>query len=791
MDEKFQHISPEDRQYIDQLVSDTGQSRDALIPLLQGIQAKYRYLPHSLLYYLCSITDIKPSAVSGVSTFYTQFRHQVAGNHTVKICVGTACHVKGAEQVYNSLHRHLGCGEHEDTDADRLFTLEKVACLGCCTLAPVVQIDSVTYGHVDSHSAPLILQDFLSRPADLQKAPAKSCDLGTAQGEIRVGQGSCCKAAGSTEVQTAAEKAVADLAVPVAIKEVACMGMCHQEPILEVIVPGKEPRLYARVDPCEVPRIVRKHFAPRGLTGAFFTWVKGTAENLLTAESDTSVIQRYEMNPREKQVASYLDRQKHIASEYSGSLDPLNLEEYRASGGFTALETCVHRNTPEQIIDTIQEAGLRGRGGAGFPTAVKWDLVRKNNTGTAFIVCNGDEGDPGAFMDRMLLESYPFRILEGMTIAARAVGAAEGVLYIRNEYPLALERIESAITRCESAGLLGDDIFQSGFSFHVRIQVGAGAFVCGEETALLQSIEGYRGMPRFRPPYPAQKGLWDKPTLVNNCETYACVPWILRNGAAAFAAIGTKNSAGTKVFSLAGKINHGGLIEVPMGMTIREIVYDIGGGIPDDKECKAVQIGGPSGGCIPWAMADIPVDFHALTDAGAMMGSGGMVVLDEDDCMVDIARYFLAFTQSQSCGRCTFCRVGTRRMLDILERLCAGEGRSTDLDNLEELAQRVTAASLCGLGKTAPNPVLTTLRYFRDEYEAHIAGHCPSGVCKPLIAYVITDECIGCTLCAQSCPVEAITFSPYENHRIDQSACIQCGGCRAVCPVGAVTIEKK
>jgi len=405
------------------------------------------------------------------------------------------------------------------------------------------------------------------------------------------------------------------------------------------------------------------------------------------------------------------------------------------------------------------------------------------------VVCNGDEGDPGAFMDRMLMESYPFRIIEGMAIAARCVGATEGILYIRAEYPLAVKRVTEAIRVCTERGLLGDRIMDSDLSLRLRIVPGAGAFVCGEETAMIASIEGRRGMPHLRPPYPAAKGLWGRPTLINNVETYAVVPWIIRNGGQAFASVGTGSSRGTKVFALAGKVARGGLIEVPMGISIRQIVEEIGGGIAGGLRFKAVQVGGPSGGCIPAELGHLSVDYETLTEAGAMMGSGGLVVLDETDCIVDIARYFLQFTQNQSCGKCTFCRIGTRRMLEILDRICQGQGQADDLDQLEQLAHDVQQGSLCGLGKTAPKPVLSSLRYFREEYQAHLDGRCPAGRCRALIRYTITDDCIGCTLCAQHCPADAIAWQPYEKHQIDPVKCVRCGTCKAVCPSDAVRID--
>jgi NADH:ubiquinone oxidoreductase subunit F (NADH-binding)/NAD-dependent dihydropyrimidine dehydrogenase PreA subunit len=414
--------------------------------------------------------------------------------------------------------------------------------------------------------------------------------------------------------------------------------------------------------------------------------------------------------------------------------------------------------------------------------------VKSHARDCAYVICNGDEGDPGAFMDRMLLESFPYRIIEGTLIAALAVGARAGIFYIRTEYPSSIRIMREALAVSEKMNLVGNNILDSGFSVKLSIVEGAGAFVCGEETALIKSIEGKRGMPTPKPPYPASSGLWGKPTLINNCETLACVPWIIREGAARFRETGTRESPGTKVFSLAGKTARGGLIETPMGITVREIVEHIGGGIANGKKFKAVQIGGPSGGCIPAELCDIPVDYERLAEVGAMMGSGGLVVLDESDCMVDIAKYFLAFTQDQSCGRCTFCRVGTRRMLDILEKICAGKGIAKDLQVLEELAEAVKRASLCGLGRSAPNPVLTTLKYFRSEYEAHINGVCPAGKCKNLISYAVTEKCGGCTICSQHCPVDAIPFTPYNRHGIDDALCTRCGACRAACPSEAIEI---
>lgn len=771
---------------VDLIIKTTGFKRSSVIPILQQIQAKYNYLPEEALERICEITDITPADITGVATFYSQFRLTPAGKHTIKICVGTACHVKGASLIVEAIKRHLGISKDEDTDSTRLFTVAEVACLGCCTLAPAVQIDDTTYGHLTPSTVGKMITDFL----ELQKSKPMHTSQHTHNAaddiaEIRVGLGSCCVAGGSKNVFESLKKEILRTGVPVRVKTVGCVGMCHQTPLVEVVESNGHSTLYSKVTPAETRRIIRTHFRPHGVTRKIQSGLTRMLDSLLTDETWEPVV-RHSIDIRDEPICAFLGSQQHIASEYCGLIAPLDINEYIRKDGFMALEKALTEARPLDIIKTVSESGLRGRGGAGFHTGTKWSIVQKAQSDQKYIVMNGDEGDPGAFMDRMLLESYPFRVLEGITIAAYAIGASEGILYIRAEYPLAVHRITESIRIAEERGYLGDRILGTPISLHLRVMQGAGAFVCGEETALLESIEGKRGMPRIRPPFPAVSGFEGQPTLINNVETFASVPWIIRNGADAYATLGTQTSKGTKVFSLTGKIKRGGLIEVPMGVTVSRIVEQIGGGVANDRQFKAVQIGGPSGGCIPASLGATPIDYEALASVGAIMGSGGLVVLDDSDCMVDIARYFLQFTQKQSCGKCTFCRIGTKRMLEILDRLCTGKGKSGDIEKLEQLAASIKTGSLCGLGKTAPNPVLSTIKYFRSEYEAHIKGQCPAGHCKDLIAYVVTDECNGCTKCAQRCPVDAIEFKTYEKHEIDQLKCTRCDTCRQICPQNAI-----
>ncbi|MHB8521130.1 MAG: NAD(P)H-dependent oxidoreductase subunit E [Limisphaerales bacterium] len=784
-------MAAEDLTTVDEIVGRIGRSPDAVIPILQAIQEHYRYLPEEALRRVCDTTRITPAAISGVATFYGQFRHEPVGKHTVRICRGTACHVTGAERVDDALRRLLRIPAGADTDRDRLFTLETVACLGCCTLAPVVQMDQATYGHITAEKLPRVIRDFLARHAhpEAPKAIVEQAHRnGVQRAQINVGLGSCCVAKGSDRLFCALQQAARDSGADVVVKRVGCVGMCHRTPLVEVLVPGRPSAFYSGVDPAEAGRLVARHFQPRGIFRSISQVCSKALDGLLIGGPDEPIT-RYAMGARDPAVTAFLGKQEHIATQHFGRIDPMDLDEYLAHEGFIALRRCLNDLSPEQVISAIERSGLRGRGGAGFPTGPKWRVVRQQSGDLKYVICNGDEGDPGAFMDRMLLESFPYRIIEGLAIAAVAVGAHEGIFYIRREYPLAVRRIRAAIGICEQRGWLGERLMGADYALRLSIKEGAGAFVCGEETALIASVEGRRGMPRLRPPFPAESGLWGKPTLINNVETLALVPWIIRQGPDAFAAHGTKTSKGTKVFALAGKVRRGGLIEVPMGTTIRQIVEEIGGGAAPGRKFKAVQIGGPSGGCVPARLADTPVDYESLREVGAIMGSGGLVVLDDLDCMVDIARYFLQFTQDQSCGKCTFCRIGTRRMLELLERICDGKGRPEHLAELERLAHTVGQGSLCGLGKTAPNPVLTTLRYFRDEYEAHLQGRCPAGRCRALIRYRVTDDCTGCTLCAQHCPAAAIPLTPYRKHEINLDKCTRCDSCRQVCPYQAIEVK--
>jgi len=581
---------------------------------------------------------------------------------------------------------------------------------------------------------------------------------------IIIGEGSCGIAAGASKVRAAIE-AVMTANEPFSLGSTGCIGMCFLEPIVDLYEGDKLIKRLVKVTADDAQAIVD-----------------------CARSGDLSLVEKLFISAEDEE---FLTKQTRIALRHCGIIDPVSLEDYRAADGYQGLEKALKTMTPEQVIEEIKISGLAGRGGAGFPTWFKWNAARQSAGEEKYLICNADEGDPGAFMDRAVIESDPHSLIEGMLIGAYAIGAKEMIVYVRAEYPLAITHLEIAIEQAKKANLLGKNILGTDFSCDMRIKAGAGALVCGEETALIESLEGKRGMPRLKPPFPAQKGYMDKPSNINNVETFANVSWIINNGGEAFAAMGTENSKGTKVFALTGKIRKGGLVEIPMGKTLRDVIYGIGGGIRDNKEFKAVQMGGPSGGCIPADLLDTVIDYKALAATGAIMGSGGMVVMDESTCMVGMAKFFLDFTALESCGKCVHCRIGTARMQEILTRIVKGEGKDGDIELLEELCEAVKDGALCGLGQTAPNPVLTTIRYFRNEYEAHISEKkCPAKECVDLLTYSIdAEKCRGCTLCAKKCPAKAISGAVKEAHIIDENACIRCGQCVNSCRFGAIIVE--
>ena len=592
--------------------------------------------------------------------------------------------------------------------------------------------------------------------------------------KIIIGLGSCGIAAGGLKVKETLASLAESANINITLGETGCMGMCYKEPMIEIVDEKEARTIYGDVDEDAAKSIFESHILNN-------TPLPGHI--VLSGEGGEPWSSGKEID--------FMSRQKRIVLERCGAIDPESISDALKLDAYKGLKKAVTKMKPAEVIEEVLKAGIKGRGGAGFPTGMKWKFAADNSAEKKYIICNADEGDPGAFMDRSILEGDPHSVIEGLIIGAYAIGASEGYIYARAEYPIAIRRLKIASKQAEERGFLGNNILGTNHSFHLHIKEGAGAFVCGEETALIESIEGHRGMPRIRPPYPAARGLFGKPSNINNVETLANIGWIIRNGADAFTSIGTAQSKGTKVFALAGKVKRGGLVEIPIGMTIKEVVFDIGGGTSSGKALKAVQLGGPSGGCIPADKMDTVIDYEELAETGAIMGSGGMVVMDEDNCMVDIARYFLKFTQSESCGKCTFCKIGTKRMLEILERITRGEGADGDVEKLEELSSQIKTNALCGLGQTAPNPVLTTIRYFRDEFITHIKDKkCPAHQCKALIKFdIIPEKCTGCTLCAKKCPLSAIEGKVKELHTIAQDKCTKCGICKAECKFDAIGVD--
>ncbi len=721
----------------------------SLIMILQQAQAIYGYLPQEVIYHVAERTGNSPAKVMGVATFYSYFRLKPMGTYQIMLCDGTACHVNGSDRIRAAITQELGIHNGETTE-DGMFTLNEVACLGCCSLAPVMMINGDTYGNLTPEKTINILRQLRQRES----------------GEgirILVGQGSCGVSAGAGRVAKvlAGHMTATD---SFTVETTGCIGMCYLEPIVDIYEGDKLLHRLVKVtetDALDIVEAIRKKDFSK-------------LEAMFISDED----------------ARFLKKQKRVALRHCGVVDPTSIDDYIKSDGYKAIDKALHM-TPEEVIEEIKVSGLAGRGGAGFPTWFKWNAARNAQGEHKHLICNADEGDPGAFMDRAVIESDPHSLIEGMLIGAYAIGASDMYVYIRAEYPLAVERLGNAIEQARSRGLLGENILGTGFSCDLNIKIGAGAFVCGEETALIESMEGKRGMPRLKPPFPAQSGYLNEPSNINNVETFANVAWIINNGGAAFAAMGTENSKGTKVFALTGKVQRGGLVEVPMGNSLRDVIFDIAGGIKNGRSYKAVQMGGPSGGCIPADLVDTPIDYKALSATGAIMGSGGMVVMDDSTCMVNIARFFLDFTARESCGKCVPCRIGTTRMMEILNRICDGQGQEGDIELLEQLCVSIKDGSLCGLGQTAPNPVLTTIRYFRDEYEAHIRDKkCPAHECSALLKISIDPtKCKGCTVCARKCPVECISGERKTPHVIDQSSCIKCKQCVSSCKFDAIVVD--
>ena len=777
-------------------------TRGALVTALQLAQRLYGYVSPEAMQAISTTLNEPMSNVYGVVTFYSFFSLKPRGRYLVRICLGTACYVLGANEVLDAFRKELGIAVGETT-ADKLFTLEAGRCFGACGLAPVIMVNDVVHQRVTVKEVKGILDAYraeaasqasdatpVSATATTQTAPAEippitsvaalyamAADIQKNEAALKltdkeavlVCAGGGCIAGGALKIVAALELGLQahGLAERVRIVQTGCLGPCSGGP---VIVMGRDKTFYQHVTVADVEEIVTAHL----LGGK-------VVERLTWKEGGVPVPVMTDLN--------FFKRQTKIVLRNCGIVDPTRLTDYLARDGFQALAKALGSMTPEQVLREVEISALRGRGGAGFPTYLKWTLTRASVSDTKYILCNADEGDPGAYMDRSVLEGDPFSLIEGMAIGAYVIGARQGYIYVRAEYPLAVERLEIALAKARQAGLLGQNIMGTDFCFDLEIRMGSGAFVCGEETALINSIEGKRGEPRPRPPFPVAKGLWQRPSSLNNVETFANIPAIVLQGGQWFASYGIDNNRGTKVFALAGAIVNSGLVEVPIGTTLREVVFSVGGGIPNGKEFKAAQMGGPSGGCVTRKDLDTSLDYESLQKLGAIMGSGGLIVMDETACMVDVARFFLEFTQEESCGKCVPCREGSRRMLDILERICHGKGEEGDIEQLQSLGENIKNASLCGLGQTAPNPVLSTIANFRDEYEEHIRERkCRAHVCTALKRYTINALCVGCTACAKACPVACITGVKKAPHQIDQKQCIKCGKCHSVCKFKAIDL---
>ena len=779
---------------VDAILDRYPSDESSLVMVLQDVQTQFHFLPSEALERVADRLDLPRSKVFSVATFYKVFSLSPKGRTVIQVCKGTACHVRGAQLLEDELSRQLRIHVGETTQ-DGAFTLETVNCVGACAMAPVViaggryhaeVVPSKLRGLVKKasastaqppqerareHSTPRFASpaELLARSAVLREK------LDAIPTKVVVCGGPGCLAAGAREVLDAIHMAAVEANVPVKAEIGACthhdtllslsgcQGLCQQGPLVHVLPDDVQYVKVKAKDAKAIVEAVSSHTVAEPLLGE----ARGRADH------------------------PFYRGQALRALSTCGQVDPDSLDHYLALDGFAALAKTMAQLEPEQVLDAVDSSGLRGRGGAGFPTGRKWRsaiAAAKASGRPPYVLCNGDEGDPGAFMDRAIMEGSPFQVIEGMILGAYALRAHEGYIYVRAEYPLAVERLERAIRVCTEAGLLGDGILGSGLSFHIRISRGGGAFVCGESTALMRSIEGKVGEPRAKYTRSVERGLHDAPTVLNNVETWALVPGIVRDGAEAFAALGTKRSKGTKAFSLTGQVRRTGLVEVPMGTTLRQLIFEIGGGVPPGRTFKAVQTGGPSGGCLPESQLDLPVDFDALTDAGSMMGSGGMIVLDDTSCMVDVARYFVRFLLEESCGKCVPCRLGLPQLAFLLTKLTEGNGTLEDIDTIEAIASTMEGNSLCGLGKSAPNPVLSTLRYFRHEYEAHVKGRCPAGVCRALIRYEVTDACTGCLACIKPCPETAITGELETAHLIDQNLCTRCGICRSVCNFDAIRV---